>query len=271
MSNIILIIKGLIIGFAKVMPGVSGAILALSMGVYDKGIMAIINFFKDPKKNFNFLFYLGLGILISIILGSRVVYFLITNYYTMTMFLFIGLIFGSSSKLFKKGDKTYKGIFITIITFIGLTYLSLMNIHNNIATSNSVYISVYIYIISGLLDAFGMIVPGISSTSLLMIIGTYDNILYTISNIVNYNNFISNMSIMFPYLFGIFIGIVITSILVNYMFKKHYNITFSFIIGVILSNLLLLTINIPINNIKDLTIGILLLSLGSFISYSYGD
>ena len=57
MSNIILIIKGLIIGFAKVMPGVSGAILALSMGVYDKGIMAITNFFKDPKKNFNFFFF----------------------------------------------------------------------------------------------------------------------------------------------------------------------------------------------------------------------
>ena len=263
MSNIILIIKGLIIGFAKVMPGVSGAILALSMGVYDKGIMAITNFFKDPKKNFNFLFYLGLGILISIILGSRVVYFLITNYYTMTMFLFIGLIFGSSSKLFNKRDRTNKGLLITIITFIGLTYLSLINIHNNINATNSFFI----YVISGLLDAFGMIVPGISSTSLLMIIGTYDNILYTISNIVNY----SNMSIMFPYLFGIFIGIVITSILVNYMFKKHYNITFSFIIGVILSNLLLLTINIPINNIKDLTIGILLLSLGSFISYSYGD
>lgn len=267
MSNIILIIKGLIIGFAKVMPGVSGAILALSMGVYDKGIMAITNFFKDPKKNFNFLFYLGLGILISIILGSRVVYFLITNYYTMTMFLFIGLIFGSSSKLFNKRDRTNKGLLITIITFIGLTYLSLINIHNNINATNSFFI----YVISGLLDAFGMIVPGISSTSLLMIIGTYDNILYTISNIVNYNNFISNMSIMFPYLFGIFVGIVITSILVSYMFKKHYNITFSFIIGVILSNLLLLTINIPINNIKDLTIGILLLSLGSFISYSYGD
>lgn len=263
MSNIILIIKGLIIGFAKVMPGVSGAILALSMGVYDKGIMAITNFFKDPKKNFNFLFYLGLGILISIILGSRVVYFLITNYYTMTMFLFIGLIFGSSSKLFNKRDRTNKGLLITIITFIGLTYLSLINIHNNINATNSFFI----YVISGLLDAFGMIVPGISSTSLLMIIGTYDNILYTISNIVNY----SNMSIMFPYLFGIFIGIVITSILVSYMFKKHYNITFSFIIGIILSNLLLLTINIPINNIKDLITGIILLSLGSFISYSYGD
>ena len=52
MSNIVLIIKGLIIGLAKVMPGVSGAILAISMGVYDKGINAITRFFDNIKENF---------------------------------------------------------------------------------------------------------------------------------------------------------------------------------------------------------------------------
>lgn len=93
MSNIVLIIKGLIIGFAKVMPGVSGAILAISMGVYDKGINAITRFFDNIKENTKFLFFIGIGIIIAIMLGSNIVYFLLNNYYVITMLFFMGLIF----------------------------------------------------------------------------------------------------------------------------------------------------------------------------------
>ena len=265
MSNIVLIIKGLIIGLAKVMPGVSGAILAISMGVYDKGINAITRFFDNIKENIKFLFFIGIGIIIAIILGSNIVYFLLNNYYVITMLFFMGLIFGSTPKIISKVDKSIKGIIISFITFIIITLLTNLNINNN-----SVSNSIIIYLISGLIDAFGMVVPGISSTALLMVIGTYNNIIYSLSSI---ENIIINLNILIPYGIGIFIGIIVTSISINYLFKKYNKLTFSFILGVILSTLLTLLLKIFSYhiNIKDLVIGVLLLSLGIIISCFFDD
>lgn len=265
MSNVILVIKGLIIGFAKVMPGVSGAILAISMGVYDKGINAITRFFDNIKENTKFLFFIGIGIIIAIILGSNIVYFLLNNYYVITMLFFMGLIFGSTPKIISKVDKTIKGYIISLVTFIIITLLTNININNNNISN-----SIFIYLISGLIDAFGMVVPGISSTALLMVIGTYNNIIYSLSNV---GNIINNLNILIPYGIGIFIGIIITSIVINYLFNKYDKLTFSFILGVILSTLVTLLLKIFSYhiNIKDLVIGILLLSLGIIISYFFDD
>lgn len=265
MSNVILVIKGLIIGFAKVMPGVSGAILAISMGVYDKGINAITRFFDNIKENTKFLFFIGIGIIIAIILGSNIVYFLLNNYYVITMLFFMGLIFGSTPKIISKVDKTIKGYIISLVTFIIITLLTTININNNNISN-----SIFIYLISGLIDAFGMVVPGISSTALLMVIGTYNNIIYSLSNV---GNIINNLNILIPYGIGIFIGIIITSIVINYLFNKYNKLTFSFILGVILSTLVTLLLKIFSYhiNIKDLVIGILLLSLGIIISYFFDD
>ena len=265
MSNIVLIIKGLIIGLAKVMPGVSGAILAISMGVYDKGINAITRFFDNIKENIKFLFFIGIGIIFAIMLVSNIVYFLLNNYYVITMLFFMGLIFGSTPKIISKVDKSIKGIMISFITFIIITLLTNLNINNN-----SVSNSIIIYLISGLIDAFGMVVPGISSTALLMVIGTYNNIIYSLSSI---ENIIINLNILIPYGIGIFIGIIVTSIVINYLFKKYNKLTFSFILGVILSTLLTLLLKIFSYhiNIKDLVIGVLLLSLGIIISCFFDD
>ena len=265
MSNIILVIKGLIIGFAKVMPGVSGAILAISMGVYDKGISSITSFFDDIKENIKFLFFIGTGIIFAIMLGSNIVYFLLNNYYVITMLFFIGLIFGSTPKIISRVDKSIKGVLLVITTFIIITLLTTMNINNN-----KINYSIIIFLISGLIDAFGMVVPGISSTALLMVLGTYNNIIYSLSNL---ENIINNLNILIPYGLGIFIGVIITSIIINYLFKKYNKLTFSFILGVILSTLLKLLLEIFSHyiNIKDLVIGLVLLSLGIIISYFFDD
>ena len=92
MKYIILFIKGLIIGIGKIIPGVSGAVLAMILKVYDDGINSIVNIFKNPKKNILFLLNIGLGILIGIVLFSNVINYTLKNYYVITMLFFIGLI-----------------------------------------------------------------------------------------------------------------------------------------------------------------------------------
>ena len=260
MSNVILIIKGIIIGFAKVMPGVSGSILAISMGVYDKGINAITRFFDNIKENIRFLFFIGIGIFTAIILGSNIVYYLLNNYYVITMLFFMGLIFGSTPKIIEKIDKTKKGYTVSIVTFIIITLLTTTSVSND-----NINRSLIIYLFSGLIDAFGMVVPGISSTALLMTIGTYNSIIYSLA--------IIDLTILIPYGIGIFIGIIITSIIINYLFKKYNNLTFSFILGVVLSTLVILIYKIITynSNIKLLVIGLLLLGVGIVISCHLDD
>ena len=89
-----LILKGIIIGIGKIIPGVSGSMLAISMGIYQKLIDSVNNIFKYPKENFKFLFKITIGVIISIVFFSNIILNSLNKYYIITMFFFIGLIIG---------------------------------------------------------------------------------------------------------------------------------------------------------------------------------
>ena len=114
----ILFLKGFIIGIAKVIPGVSGAMIAVSFNVYDKLINAVTNFFNDKKKNFKFLLIIGTGILLSIVLFSKIIRYLIFRYYLITMMLFIGLITGGTYNFSKSIKYNIKNIIIILLIVI---------------------------------------------------------------------------------------------------------------------------------------------------------
>ena len=94
MSFIYLFLIGILIGTAMIIPGVSGSVIAVIFGVYDKSIMALTNLFKNFKKNIIYLFVLGSGILIGAIWFSNVMMFLYEKNEIITKFSFIGLILG---------------------------------------------------------------------------------------------------------------------------------------------------------------------------------
>jgi uncharacterized membrane protein len=91
-----LFIKGFIVGIGKIIPGVSGAMLALNFHLYEKLIDSITSFYKKPKENSIFLLTFGLGALISIIFFSNIILFLLINYRFITMMFFLGLITGGT-------------------------------------------------------------------------------------------------------------------------------------------------------------------------------
>ena len=84
------------------MPGVSGALLAINFGIYEKLLDTLTNFFDDWKNNLKFLLFLGSGGLLAIIFGSKFLLYLFNNYRFITMMFFVGLIIGGSYK-FAKG------------------------------------------------------------------------------------------------------------------------------------------------------------------------
>lgn len=217
-----LIIKGFVIGIGKIIPGVSGAMLAMTLGVYEKILYILANIKKELMNNMDFIIKLGIGAILSIILTSKIIVNCLNNYYFPTMLLFIGMITGEIPSQIKKTKLSKKNIIIAIIIII-----TIIIIFNNIDTNHHQKVLEinkieFIKLIGvGIIDAISCIIPGISGTALLMSIGYYNIILQTFSNLLNISKIKSTLFIMPPFIIGFFIGIIMTSKILNYMFKKN--------------------------------------------------
>lgn len=258
-----LFIKGFIIGLGKIMPGVSGAILAINFNVYERLIDAIIYFFDDWKNNLIFLFKICLGALLAIILGSKLLLILLSSYHFLVMMLFLGLIIGGTYDFGKNIKFTWKNIILIFFAFV-LTYLfSLINVDICKIISGKM-----IYFMGGFVSIFASIVPGISSTAILMSFGIYDKILNMVANIYDINYLFNNMGVFLVYLSGMFISFIINICLINYLLKKYRDTTYSVIFALsIISIIFLLKILFELKiTIISFIMGIILLVIGLLIA-----
>lgn len=247
----LLIFKGFIIGIGKVIPGISGSVLAISMGIYDKIIYSFSGFFKEPKKNFVFLFQILIGISMAMIFGSKIIYYLISNFYIVTMFAILGFILGTIPSLIKKTNYNIENIIISVNAFLltfALDYIK-FNITINIST----------IILFGIIEAFTSIVPGISGTAIFINLGVYEYILYNIGNI--------NLNFLLFYILGIIIGLVLFSKLISYFLDKHEDKFLSIVNGLVTASLISIFKICFSGELKQIIIGLIVLSFSTIISY----
>ena len=215
-----LFIKGLIIGIGKVMPGVSGALLAINFKVYDRIVESLVNFFSDWKKNLRFLVELGLGIIIAIILFSNGIRYLLNNYNFLMMMLFMGLIGGGSYNYIRRVSyerREYKYILFIVGLLIGVSF---MGQTDSYIISNSFNDNI-MFFLGGIIEVFTSIIPGISGTAIMMIIGIYDMVLMLVGKIYDISYVINNINIYISYGLGIIISFILGTLLINYLLKKR--------------------------------------------------
>lgn len=251
-------LKGFVIGIGKIIPGVSGAMLAISMGVYDKSLHYISNFNKCKKESIKYLFPICLGIILSIVFFSKIISLSLNRFYLITMLFFIGLIIGGIPSVNSKVKKN--NYYITVMSFVFFFLLSITNIDNIYVIRGNLFDFV-IFFFSGIVEAIGTVVPGISSTALLMVMGTYNNVVTAIGN---FNNF----RILIPFSIGFCIGLIIIVRLVNYLFNKYEDKVYAFVFGLLLSSVVILIVQAfkySFENIH-LIVGLLFMIIGIFIS-----
>lgn len=259
------LLKGFIIGIGKIIPGVSGSVLALTLGVYDKSVEYLNSLKTNTKEKIKYLTPLALGILLAIIIFSKIITILLDKHYQITMLFFIGLLLGGIPEIIKKTKK--ENSIITITSFILFFIISITNLDTNYTLKGNI-IDIILLFISGLLEAFGTVVPGVSSSALLMIIGTYKTILSSIGNITNISNILINIKIILPFILGLSLGVPLLIKIINYLLKKYESILYSFVLGVLLSSTILLiikTFQVEITIIK-LIMGLIFLFIGIIIS-----
>lgn len=262
MKNISLIIKGFLIGVGKIIPGVSGSLLAITMGIYGKLMNSIGNFFCNIKENIKFLMPVLIGVSMAIILMSKLIFSMLDKYYVITMLFFIGLIAGGIPSLIKKVKKyNFKNIVLFILSFSLIFSLSFIDNNKSFGVNNY---PLYIFFLLGLLDAATMIIPGISGSAIMILLGCYGTVLDLFSNVYEINNIIK----ILPFLIGVVIGTYLISKFVAYSLKKFYHESFSCILGFLLSSCFLLIINVLKcnTNLLSIFIGIFLFVIGIFVS-----
>lgn len=224
------ILIGVIIGAGKIIPGVSGSVLAITLGVYEKIIYSINNIFN--YKNIYYLSKLGIGFIISIVFLSRIIIYFLSNYYTYTIFVFVGLILGSIKSI--TNNTSLKYYYVTILSFSVIVILGLININSNNHSGT------FYYLLSGFIESVSSIIPGISGTALLILIGTYNIVIDIFSNIVSVNYLITNIKIVIPFIIGILVGLIISIKVIGYLFSKYKTITYNIILGLLLGSIFIM-------------------------------
>lgn len=260
-----LILKGIIVGIGKIIPGVSGSMLAISLGIYEKLIYSINNIFKDFKNNFLFLFKVGVGVLLSITIFSGIILSCLDKNYLITMFLFIGLIIGGLGDI--RGSINHVNNKLFIICLIITSIIGIITINNEVNITNSFYKFFY-FVFIGIVDAITMVIPGISGTATLMMLGAYDTLINTFSNMLNLSLLCDNLTILIPFAIGVAIGIVFTVKLVGYLLKNYNDSTYSSILGFSASTIILMFFKCINTNytLFELVLALFMLILGVFIS-----
>ncbi len=254
-------VKGILIGSCAILPGISSGVLCIIFGIYEKLLDSILNFFKDIKNNIKFLLPIIIGIAIGVFLFSNFLNYFLINFPIQTKSIFIGLILGSIPSLIKESNKKSqfktKYFFFTLFAFLfGIFLVVLENyIPNN--TTNSTFSFLYL-IFSGFIMSVGIVVPGISSTVILMLMGVYNTYISSISTLY--------FSVLFPMGLGLILGCLIFMKLTSFLLNNFYEKTFYSIIGFSLGSIFVLMPDISsyltcIISILCILLGFLLFSL----------
>lgn len=277
------LVLGLLIGLAVILPGISGATIAIIFGLYSKMIYSFGNIFKHFKKCFLFLLPIVIGVVIGVLIGFFFVQEIFETQPFIVICLFAGLMIGSfpAVKDEVRGIKwnTSKISIVSIGVLIPIA-IGLVSIFLQTSSFEPIKASptlMAMYFVMGFVLSLTQLIPGLSCSALLMAFGQFSAILASIHFDYLKNNPLVLLTLAFLAI-GFLIGIVVFSKLLNKLFEKKRENTYTLIVGLSLGSIFTMFLNSDIyavytswssagEIVLDLTIGAILLLVGVIISY----
>lgn len=277
MEYLMLILKGMIIGIANIIPGVSGGTLMITLGIYQDVIETISHFFKDIKKSLKLVIPLGIGMVLSILILSKIISVCLDKYPFPTTFFFIGLIIGGIPLLWKKVSASkykYNNWLVFLITFGIVLLFTFLKSGDYVLSFDNLSLSGYIGLfIVGMIAAATMVVPGISGSFVLMLLGYYEPIVNTVKDLTNFSLLSHNLLILIPFGIGIVVGIILVAKLIEWLLKKYPIKTYYGVLGFVIASIISIIKPLLSNgtSIIEVIISIILLIVGGIIAYKLGE
>ena len=279
------ILKGMVIGIANIVPGVSGGTMMVAMGIYDKLIHCITHLFSEFKKSVAFLFPIAIGMGIALVASAFGLEFLFAKLPIQTNLLFIGLIIGGLPAIWKnvKGNSVKVGHIVAgLIFFAVVVGLAVMGeTEGNAADLSFNLINVIKLLGVGIVAAATMVIPGVSGSMMLLLMGYYNPILSAITDFISalvafdMDGILQGIGILAPFGIGVVIGIFAIAKLIEIIFAKFPLYAYWAIIGLIVASpIAIVAMNLAvfstINVVSALT-GIVALGVGFVIAMKLGE
>ena len=251
------IIKGVMIGIANIIPGVSGGTMAVSLGIYDRLIGAVSGLFKEFKKSIAFLIPIIIGCGIGIVGFTYAIEYLLDKHTFVTCMAFVGLILGglpaiisSMKSKMTSGGIGVLGILAFVIAFVISGGMPLLKESKDALTVISVTpVNMVILFILGVVASATMVIPGVSGSMMLMIFGYYYAIINTIKTFLDNLRAFDLMGmkdgilLLAPFGIGVILGIFLIAKLITFLFEKYGVQTFCAILGLVISSPIAIFIN----------------------------
>ena len=285
------IIKGVMIGIANIIPGVSGGTMAVSLGIYDRLIGAVSGLFKEFKKNIAFLIPIIIGCGIGIVGFTYAIEYLLDKHTFVTCMAFVGLILGglpaiisSMKSKMTSGGIGVSGILAFVIAFVISGGMPLLKESKDALTVIAVTpVNMVILFILGVVASATMVIPGVSGSMMLMIFGYYYAIINTIKTFLDNLRAFDLMGmkdgilLLAPFGIGVILGIFLIAKLITFLFEKYGVQTFCAILGLVISSPIAIFINTGLVSklgslsIWEILFGIVLMGAGAFVTVFVGE
>ncbi|MEA4995596.1 MAG: DUF368 domain-containing protein [Petrimonas sp.] len=221
------LIKGIVVGIGFILPGLSGGVLAVIVGMYDPLIKFLANLKDKFLKNIMFFLPFAIGAAVGIVLFAVVVEKAFGKYAAQFVCLFVGFVAGTFPSLFKtagKQGRQSKDFLILVLSALGIFALMLVG-GKQLTEVNPNILS---WLASGLLMGLGLIVPGLSPSNFLIYFGMYDKMATGIKDF--------DFAVIIPLVIGFILCVILFSKIAAYLFKKYYPGMYHFILGLVIGS-----------------------------------
>ncbi len=277
------ILKGIVMGTANIIPGVSGGTMAVSMGIYDKLIHSVTHLLKDFKESLKFLIPIAVGMGIALVGLSFIIEPAFEHFPLQTNCLFIGLIVGGLPAVCKKVKG--KGIKVSyvlpfLIFFAIVVGMAAIGEKEGAAADLSFSLwSVIKLFVVGVIASATMVIPGVSGSMMLLLIGYYNPIVASIKNFVtalvslDMAGIMQGCGVLVPMGIGIVVGVFAIAKLIEIIFEKFPIQAYWAIIGLIVASpfAIFLLGEVGTVTVLSIVVSVLTFGIGFLIAMKLGE
>ena len=286
------ILCGILMGIANIIPGVSGGTMAVSMGIYDRIIGSITNLFKQFKKSVLTLLPYGIGMAAAIIGLSYFIETFFEKYPMQTGSLFVGLILGGVPILIKKvsngssperkNDSRGFDVISVVLFLVFFALIIFLQIFGSgkeakITLSVSIIQMIKLFVI-GVIASATMVIPGVSGSMILLILGYYNPIIETINSTIkalspwDFNTILHNVAILAPFGVGVLVGIFAIAKVIEFLLSRYEKRTYFAILGLVIASpfAIYMGIGVGIITAASIIVSVLTFAIGFLIAYFLG-
>lgn len=222
------VIQGAIIGAGAILPGISGGVLCVVFGIYRPMMAVLAHPFRNLKTYWKMFMPIGIGWALGFIGLAGLIAKLLSLEASVIVSLFVGLIVGTFPNLFREGAKNGRSKGMWIALAVSTVALLAFFYALKFSTSTAVTPSFGWYVFCGALWGISLIVPGMSSSSLLLFLGLYQPMSEGIAKF--------DFDVLIPFAIGIIATVLLLARLVNHLFEKHYGVAFYCVIGFVIAS-----------------------------------